>query len=120
MSKQVRVTVSMDAEALAVYKRMATAGGLSVSRCLGEWLGDTSDAALMIAGKMEEAKAAPKRVLNEMLAMTTGLHDELLTLRSDVRAKGWEGVGRPAGSPPLTPPYSNTGVKVPRKGGKRG
>lgn len=122
MPQQVRVTVSIDEEALKVYKGMAQVSGISLSRCMGEWLADTADGAQMITVKLSEARKAPQRVLNEMLAMTAGLRDTVLSVKHSTRNS--EGVARPpkGAGLPLSPPLSNTGVKVPRKGrghGKR-
>src|SRR5471032_3049004 len=73
MSDRIRTTISLSPEALEIFKRMADAGNMSVSRCMGDWLTDTADAAEMITLKMEEAKRAPMRVVREMRAMVAGL-----------------------------------------------
>ncbi len=121
MSEQVRVTVSIDSEHLAVYRQMAELANLSLSRCLGEWLGDTVDSALFVSANMAKARKAPQAVLNELMALSAGSHDEILKLKGEIRKKGRAGrstAGDPL--PPLTPPLSNTGVKVPQRGAKRG
>lgn len=121
MSNQVRVTVSIDREHLEVYKEMARLGKLSVSRCLGEWLGDTVDSAQFVMVKMDQARKAPQMVLNELLAATAGMREEIVKKKAEVRAErtraGSASADRSRG---LTPPLSNTGVKVPKKGPKRG
>ena len=121
MSKQVRVTVSIADEHLEVYKRMAALGGLSVSRCLGEWLGDTVDSALFVSANMAKARSAPQAALNELMALNASVHQDILTTKAESRGKGGGGAS-PSGvsRSPLYPPYSNTGVKVPQKGKNRG
>lgn len=42
---------------------------------MGEWLGDTAEAAEFMAVKMEEARAKPKQVMREMHAYALGLTD---------------------------------------------
>ncbi len=74
MAERVRATVSVDDEVLKVYRTMAMAAGISLSRCLGEWLADTLDGAQFVAKKMQEAKRAPMTVMREMRSMASGLH----------------------------------------------
>lgn len=115
MTERIRTTISLDPEALAVFKRMADAGNMSVSRCMGDWLTDTADAAQMITLKMEEAKVAPMRVLREMKALVKGMDDMVVEVESEVRQGRAEGrvsgTGRGPAAP--NPPSSNTGVLVP-------
>jgi hypothetical protein len=114
-TERIRTTISLTPEALAVFKRMADAANLSVSRCMGDWLVDTCEAAEMLTTKMEEAKRAPLRVMREMRAMVAGMdsmvdeiEDEVRGHRSERRASGAR-----AGGPAPKPPSSNTGVLVP-------
>lgn len=119
MTERVRTTISLTPEALEIFKRMAVAGNMSVSRCMGDWLTDTSDAAEMIASKMEDARRAPLRVMRELRAMVTGMGSEVDTIMAEFRKPVPSGViekGRkPKGGAvsPLDPPSSNTGVLVP-------
>lgn len=113
-TERIRTTISLTPEALAVFKRMADAGNTSISRCMGDWLIDTLDAAEMITGKMEDAKVAPMRVLKEMRALVAGMGDAVMDSEREVRqrrAEGRHGTGRGADAP--LPPASNTGVLVP-------
>jgi hypothetical protein len=107
MTERVRTTISLTPEALEIFKRMAAAGNMSVSRCMGDWLTDTSDAAEMIASKMEDARRAPLRVMRELRAMVSGMGSEVDTIMAEFR--------KPKGGvvSPLDPPSSNTGVLVP-------
>jgi hypothetical protein len=115
MSDRIRTTISLSPEAYEVFKRMADAGNLSVSRCMGDWLADTKDAAAMITLKMEDAKKAPMLVVKEMRAMVAGMvltaGDADAQARETRRMQGAQ--QRAAGASPAPPPSSNTGVLVP-------
>ena len=115
-TERIRTTISLEPEALEIFKRMAEAGNMSVSRCMGDWLTDTSDAAQMITLKMEEAKKAPLKVMREMRAMVAGMGATVDEIEGEVRAH--RAVGRAsdtrAGAPLPGPPSSNTGGKSPK------
>lgn len=114
MTIRVRTTISLTPEALAIFKRMADAANVSVSRCMGDWLSDTAEAAEMLTVKMEEAKRAPMRVMREMRAMVAGMGLMVDDVEGIVRGRG--AVQRPGAARkpgPSVPPSSNTGVLVP-------
>ena len=71
--KRVRVTVSIDAEVLEVFKQQADVLGLSVGRAIGDWCADTVDAAQLVIGNVKRAKSAPAEVMRELQQMTKGL-----------------------------------------------
>lgn len=108
MSKARRITITIASETEEIYKRMAKAGGLSVGKCIGEWLTDTADAALFTSAKMEEARAAPTLVLNQLMAINAKAHEELQAAKQDIRGARDRKPSAPARG--LTPPSSNTGV----------
>lgn len=108
MSKARRITIVISPETEEVYKRMAKAGGLSVGKCIGEWLSDTADAALFTSAKMEEARSAPTLVLNQLMAINARAQDELLAAKNEVR--GVRDSKPSAAARGLSPPSSNTGV----------
>jgi hypothetical protein len=89
---------------------MAKASSMSISRAMGEWLGDTVEAAEFMAKKLEQARAAPKIVVQEMHAYALGLSDETGKLMEQLRQKGRVG-GSAASGPSLHPPSGNTGGK---------
>lgn len=72
---RVRTTVNVDREVYATFVQMAGLSGMSVSKCIGEWLADTADGAQFVAQKMKEARAAPMLVMREMQSMALGLGD---------------------------------------------
>lgn len=113
--ERTRTTISLEPEVLEIFKRMAEAGNMSISRCMGDWLSDTADAAQMITLKMEEAKKAPLKVMREMRAMVAGMNATVDEIEEEVRAQRSVGraSGTRAGAPSPKPPSSNTGVLVP-------
>lgn len=120
MTERIRTTISLTPEAYEVFKRMAEAANMSVSRAMGDWLTDTADAAMMITAKMEEAKSAPVRVMRELQAMVAGMTKEVDDITEVVREKrrAERGVrhaqrGAVADSASV-PPSSNTGGKSPK------
>jgi hypothetical protein len=129
MTERIRTTITVPAEVHAVFSRMADAAGISLGRCMGDWLTDTLDGAQFVAQKMEEAKRMPKTVMREFQATASGLHE---VITEDLgRLDGLRDAARPhtldgqtadvasaliARSKRKAPPSSNTGGKVPRAG----
>lgn len=122
-----RVSVTVTPEVYAAFKRLADAGSMSMSRAMGDWLGDTVEAAEFMAEKMEQARAAPRIVMREMHAYALGLADETGAMLDQIRKKGRtasvRGGSRAPGPADTSPPVGNTGGKVPRtmprpRGGK--
>lgn len=137
IQETIRVTVPVRPEVLEAFKRLAAAGNTSTGKAMGEWLADTLEGVEFMALKMEEARAAPGRVMREMHAYALGLADETGALIDRVReeginarktagradaarasARGSAPTGRPS-SRGATPP-SNTGVTNPKKKNGRG
>ena len=125
-SPNVRLTISVTPEVHAAFQRLSKAGGLSISKAMGDWLADTVEAAEFMATKMEQARAAPRVVMQEMHAYALGLADETGTLMDRLREKGTEDRkqaalardGRPAVVRRSSPPSSNTGGKGPERATK--
>lgn len=129
-AERVRVTVPVSPEVLEAFQRMAKVSGLSVGRCMGDWLADTIDAAQFMTETMEKARAAPKLVAQELHAYALGIGDSTRELLDELREKGRAGGGHGDGAAAARPtaarttPPSNTGVtttkKKTRKGGTDG
>lgn len=116
--QKIRLTISVTPEVHAAFSRIATAGNMSLGNAMGEWLGDTIEAAEYMASTMERARAAPKVVIREMHAYALGLADETGDLMRTLAKKGEadrasqrSGAASP---PPPSFPVSNTGRKVPK------
>ena len=86
---------------------------MSLGRCMGDWLEDTSEGAAFVAQKMVDARQAPRVVLREMQGFVRGLSDEIDLVAEGVRARA-AGAAASRARPP-SPPSSNTGGKVPRE-----
>ena len=112
--KHVRLTISVTPEVHATFERLAKASGLSLSRTMGEWLGDTLEAVEFTAQKVEQARVAPKIVMREMHAYAMGLADETGQLLNRVREARSPG-GKRSAPGDLSPPSSLTGGKSPGK-----
>lgn len=115
-TKEVRLTIPVSAEVHEAFTRIAKATKMPVGRAMGEWLGDTIEAAQLMAEKLEQARAAPRLVMQEMHAYALGLADETGALLDKVRKEGQRARAggqaerrTPATASPTTPP-SNTGV----------
>lgn len=136
MTERIRTTITVPAEVHAVFMRMSDAAGISLGRCMGDWLADTLEGAQFVAQKMEEAKRMPKTVMREFQAMASGLHEVITEDIGRLGGKRDAAVPHPVDgttaeamkalierSKRKAPPSSNTGGKVPgktRKAGGRG
>lgn len=125
-TENVRLTITVTPEVHETFQRLAKAGSMSLSRAMGEWLGDTVEAAQFMAEKMEQARAAPKIVMREMHAYALGLADETGALMERMKKEGataragGQAERRTPGPRPI-PPSSNTGGKGTQAGtGSRG
>lgn len=115
---RIRTTISVDKEVHEIFVRMAETAGMSVSRCMGEWLADTADGAMFVAEKMAAARKAPMEVMREMQAMSKGLQDGVEETMREIRQAGRKEAASaaPGGLPGrlgggLIAPSSNTGLK---------
>lgn len=123
-SKPPRVSVPVSSDVLEVFERLAKAGNMSTGRAIAEWLGDTCEAAQLMASTMERARAAPKLVTAELHAMMLGMADQTKELQDKYRkfkgpiGGGGDGVtesaARHSGGADANPPPCNTGGKVPQ------
>ncbi len=129
MSQRIRLTITVLPEVHAIFQRMSEASGVSLGKCMGDWLADTAEGAQFVAMKVEEARTAPKTVLREFQAMASGLHSEIGSHIGAMGAGGARSAGGPASSATVSevlgriqgkakaklPPSSNTGGKSPGK-----
>ena len=91
-TEPVRLTITVTPEVHAAFRRLADASGMSMGKAMGEWLGDTLEAVEFMAEKMEQARAAPRLVMQEMHAYALGLADETKQILANVKER--ERVGR--------------------------
>jgi NTP pyrophosphatase (non-canonical NTP hydrolase) len=122
--EEVRLTIPVTAEVHEAFTRIAKATRMPVGRAMGEWLGDTLDAAQFMAQTLEKARAAPRLVAQEMHAYALGLGDETGELLKRMREKGRGRVGDEgsalAPARPRTTPPSNTGVTTVKNKNRKG
>jgi len=122
--KKIRLTIPVTPEVHEAFQRIGKATAMPTGRAMGEWLGDTLDAAQYLAETLEKARAAPKLVAQQLHAYALGLTDETGALMARMREGGSGAVpGHAQQGPerlphPLTPPSSNTGGKVPKNAKK--
>ena len=67
---------------------MAAASGMSLGRTMGEWLGDTKEAADAMAEMLEQARSAPKQAMREIHSYALGLTDVTSDLLDRMKAQG--------------------------------
>jgi hypothetical protein len=122
--ERIRTTISLPKDVHEVFKRMADVGGVSISRCMGDWLADTSDGAQMVAQKMQQARDSPKLLMREMQAFTAGLVVETESVIDSMRkaqkksnAGQRDSGARRSAAFSAFAPSSNTGLKSPPKRG---
>ena len=86
-TEPVRLTITVTPEVHAAFRRLADASGMSMGKAMGEWLGDTLEAVEFMAEKMEQARAAPRLVMQEMHAYAFGLADETKQVLANVKER---------------------------------
>lgn len=132
--KPIRLTISVSPEVHSAFQRLSAASGISMGKCMGEWLADTLDVVEHTASMVERARLAPKAVMREVHAYALGLADETGAVLSSMKrgqtleevaaqvllAQGGQRAAggmpkAPAGRTRTVPPSCNTGGKVPQK-----
>lgn len=114
---KIRLTITVTPEVHDVYKRLADSTGTSLGKTMGEWLESTIEGAEFMAGKMEQARAAPGMVMREIHAYAMGVADETGTIVERMKERGRAdraSLRRTVGAAPV-PPSSNTGGKPTEK-----
>jgi len=118
MTDRIRTTISLPQEVHEIFKQMADASGVSVSRCMGDWLAETADGAQHVSMQLQRAREASLRGIRELhTALKSGESMDKFT----TKVSGAAGRTEPRNARPAAPrpPYSNTGLKSP-SGGKVG
>lgn len=139
--KPVRVTVPVPGDVLEAFRRLADVQGVSVGRAMGEWLTDTLDGVNAMTDLVAKARRTPHIAARQLHAYAVATADQAADLLDQVKAKSAvrdavAGVTRkpaprrtetPQGrladfvagldeSPREgSPPWGNTGGKVPKK-----
>lgn len=108
--KTIRVTVPVTPQVQEVFKRLSLVSGVSMGKAMGDWLADTSDAAIAMADLMDKARQQPKLVASQLHGYALGL--------TDMTSELLEALRKPSAA--VTPPVGNTGGKLPRRAKKGG
>ena len=129
-SDPIRLSITVTPEVHAAFRRLADASGMSMGKAMGEWLGDTLEAVQFMAEKMEQARSAPRLVMQEMHAYALGITDQTQEVLAQVRKREREGrrdasAARPGAHPapadPIAPrPVIRGGKSHKGKVGPRG
>jgi hypothetical protein len=109
---------------------MAEVENVSLGRAMGDWLGDTADAAAMMTKALEDAKGKPREVLRRLQSLSQGVVDAteetLSAMRSgrslsDVAPPIGEALGQKLRGQAAAEPRAGRGASSPRpviRGGK--
>lgn len=62
ISERVRFTIAVDAEVYEAFADLAHSSGVSMSRCIGDWLRDTAEAAQMTTIRVNEVRKSHQEV----------------------------------------------------------
>ena len=100
-----RFSISVDPEVYEAFAHLAETSGVSLSRCIGDWLRDTAEAAQMTTLKVQDVRRQPSAAFH---AYMRELADSLPGVQGRMQETAW-GLARKG-----LPPSSNTGGKVPR------
>lgn len=110
MTDRVRFTIAVDADVYEAFADLAHSSGVSLSRCIGDWLRDTAEAAQMTTIKLNAVRKSPQQ------AFEAFIRDGMLPEMERVLAARRGAAGtRQAARAASDPPSSNTGGKSPGK-----
>jgi hypothetical protein len=124
--KNIRVTVPVTPDVLAMFQRLSEVAGKSVGRLMGEWLEETRDGLEPMIEIVSSFKTAPKAAVQALQLRANAvaeLAQEAVHQAMKLKPDGSLGDGRKAerdgskrsavsiGKRGLTPPSSNTGGK---------
>lgn len=137
MTERVRFTIAVDQDVYDAFATMAHAAGQSLSRCIGDWLRDTAEAAEMTTVKLQEVRRLPGDAWQHLQAtqeaFTRAQAEVMPLIQKRYQASAWpgaastvrrgDGTSEPAelasraiaSARSARPPSSNTGGKSPGK-----
>lgn len=130
---RVRFTIAVEPDVYDAFADLAQASGVSLSRCIGDWLRDTAEAAQMTTIKVNEVRRGPDAAFRAFLREVafeipvvqaklekTGYGAAVLPEGQRLRrgGDGSRGAARSGVPAQPAPPLSNTGGKVPQNARK--
>jgi hypothetical protein len=119
MTDRIRTTISVPQDVHEIFKHMADVAGVSVSRCMGDWLAETADGAQHVSMQLQRAREASLKGIRELhSSLKNGESVNKNTTEEAVLEDARSAAPRARMAP--RPPYSNTGLKSPTVGKKGG
>ena len=86
MTERTRFTIACDVDVYEAFADLAHVSGVSMSRCIGDWLRDTAEAAQMTAIRVNEVRKSPEEALRAYTAATARAMPESATTTNAARA----------------------------------
>jgi hypothetical protein len=68
MTERTRFTISVEPEVYEAFADLAHSSGVSLSRCIGDWLRDTAEAAQMTTIRVNEVRKSHQDIHREYVA----------------------------------------------------
>lgn len=99
-TERVRFTIAVDADVYDAFAELAHSSGVSMSRCIGDWLRDTAEAAQMTTIRVNEVRKSHQEIHREYLASTAQQIEKIMAGELGSTWKAGPGGQRPAISPP--------------------
>jgi len=113
MTERIRFTISVEPEVYEAFADLAHTSGVSLSRCIGDWLRDTAESAQITTLKLQEVRRSPQEAFDRF--MREALVPETLRHMAISEGRGAKEAARSA----ARPPSSNTGGKSPQPRARR-
>ena len=120
-TERVRFTIAVDADVYEAFAELAHSSGVSMSRCIGDWLRDTAEAAQMTTIRVNEVRKSHQEVHRLYVDSTAREIEKLVSGKVGsqwVAGPGGARVPVPFGAMPPRPVIR--GGKSPEEGKKAG
>lgn len=84
-TERVRFTIAVDADVYEAFADLAHSSGVSMSRCIGDWLRDTAEAAQMTTIRTNEVRKSHQEIFRDYIASIATQAQEMLSGESGSR-----------------------------------
>lgn len=78
-TERVRFTIAVDADVYEAFAELAHSSGVSMSRCIGDWLRDTAESAQMTTIRVNEVRKSHQEVHRLYLESTARQVEKMLS-----------------------------------------
>lgn len=117
-SAPARLSVPLTDEVRAAFERMSQVTGVSVGRCIGQWLVDTLPAVQAMTDRVHAVRDTPRRAVHQLHAYADALSSDASRVLDGISAGAAASVRgglptRDGGAAAGLPPSCNTGGKLP-------